>query len=47
MEGRNQIHTLQLRLNDLIGRIKKWNREEFGNIQREQETFQIKMKQIQ
>jgi len=32
MEGRNQMHTLQLRLKDLKGRIKKWNREEFGNI---------------
>lgn len=47
MEGRNQIHTLQLRLKDLKGRRKKWNREEFGNIQKEQETLQINMKQIQ
>jgi len=47
MEGRNQMHTFQLRLKDLKGRIKKWNKEEFGNIQKEQEILQIKMKQIQ
>jgi len=47
MEGRNKMHTLQLRLKDLKGKIKKWNREEFGNIQKEQETLQINMKQIQ
>lgn len=44
MEGRNKMHTLQLRLKYLKGRIKKWNNEEFRNIEKEQETVQIKMK---
>lgn len=47
MEGRNKMHTLQPRLKALKGRIKKCNGEEFGNIQKEQETLLIKMKQIQ
>lgn len=39
MEERTKMHTLQLRLKDLKGKIKKWNREEFGNIQKEQEML--------
>lgn len=34
MEGRNKIHMFQIRLKDLKGKIKKWNREQFGNIQK-------------
>ena len=30
--GRNHMHTFQLRLKDLKGKIKKWKKEEFGNI---------------
>ena len=41
------MHTLQLRLKDLKGKINKWNREEFGHIQKDQEKLQTKMKRIQ
>lgn len=47
MEEINKMHTLQLILKDLKGKIKKCNREEFGNIQKEQEMLQITMKRIQ
>ena len=39
MEGRNKMHTFQIRLKDLKGKIKKWNGEEFGNIQKEKEKL--------
>lgn len=42
IEGRNKMHTLQLKLKDLKGRVKKQNKEEFGNIRKEQEMLQIK-----
>lgn len=35
VEGRNKMHTFQIRLKDLKGKIKKWNKEEFGNIKKE------------
>lgn len=38
MEGRNKMNTFQIRLKDLKGKVKKWNREEFGNIQKERKT---------
>jgi len=41
------MHTLQLRLKELKGKIKKWNREEFGNIQKDQEKLQLDMRRIQ
>jgi len=47
IKGRNKMHTLQLRLKELKGKIKKWNKEEFGNIQKYQEKLQIDMKRIQ
>lgn len=40
IKGRNKMHALQLRLKDLKGKIKKWNREEFGHIQKDQEKLQ-------
>lgn len=46
MEGRNKMHTFQIRLKDLKGKIKKWNREEFGNTQEEKEILQARMKRI-
>lgn len=39
IKGRNKMHTLQLRLKELKGKIKKWNKEEFGNIQKDQEKL--------
>ena len=47
IKGRNKMHTLQLRLKELKGKIKKWNRDEFGNIQKDQEKLQTDMKRIQ
>ena len=41
------MHTFQLKLKDLKGKIKKWNKEEFGNIQKEHELIQTKMKKVQ
>lgn len=41
------MHTLQSRLKELKSKIKNWNREEFGNIQKGQEQLQIEMKRIQ
>jgi len=38
-EGRNKMHTLQLRLKDLKGNIKQWNREEFGNVHKDNEQL--------
>lgn len=31
-EVKNQMHTFQLQLKDLKGKIRKWNKEEFDNI---------------
>ena len=44
--GSNQMHTFQLRLKDLKGKIKKWNKGEFRNIQQEQEIIQTKMNNV-
>jgi len=41
------MHTFQLRLKYLKRKIKKWNKEEFGNIQKEQVIIQTKMKKVQ
>lgn len=41
------MHTFQLRLKELKGKIKKWNREEFGNIQQDQEPIQANMRKVQ
>ena len=46
MEGRNKIHTFQIRLKYIKGKIKKWNREEFGNIQNERGKLQSRMEGI-
>lgn len=46
-KGKNKMHTLQLRLKELEGKIKNWNREEFGNIQKDQEKLQLDMRRIQ
>jgi len=46
-EGRNLMHTFQLGLKDLKGKIKKWNKDEFGNIHQAQELIQVKIKKVQ
>jgi len=30
--GRNKMHTFQLKLKEMKSKLKKWNKEEFGNI---------------
>eukprot|EP00253_Pinus_taeda_P003413 PITA_03413 len=47
MEGQNKMHTFQLRLKNIKGEIKKWNSEEFGNIQQERGKLQTRMAGIQ
>ena len=46
-EGRNLIHTFQLRLKELKGKIKKLNKDEFSNIHHEHELIQVKMRKVQ
>eukprot|EP00253_Pinus_taeda_P003052 PITA_03052 len=35
LQGKGKMHTFQLKLKELKGKIKKWNKEEFGNIMEE------------
>eukprot|EP00253_Pinus_taeda_P033211 PITA_33211 len=46
-EGHNKMHSFQLRLKGIKNKIKKWNREEFGNIQHEQGKLQSRLERIQ
>eukprot|EP00253_Pinus_taeda_P003198 PITA_03198 len=46
-EGRNKIHTFQLRLKEIKSKIKKWNRKEIDNIQQEQGKLQSRLEGIQ
>lgn len=32
VQGTRKMHTFQLKLKELKGKIKRWNKEEFGNI---------------
>jgi len=41
------MHTFQIRLKYIKGKIKKWNREEFVSIQKEKEKLQTRMEGIQ
>ena len=41
------MHSFQLRLKEIKSKIKKWNREEFGNIQQEQGKLQSRLERIQ
>eukprot|EP00253_Pinus_taeda_P025237 PITA_25237 len=41
------MHTFQLKLKELKGKIKKWNREEFGNIMEEKQRLEQEMEEIQ
>lgn len=41
------MHTFQLHLKELKEKIKKWNKEEFGNVQQEQEMLQENMRKVQ
>ena len=41
------MHTFQLKLKELKGKIKKWNKEEFGNIPEEKHKLEKEMEEIQ
>jgi hypothetical protein len=47
VSGHNKMHSFQLRLKQLKAEIKRWNTEEFGNIQQHQIRLQQKMTEIQ
>ena len=40
------MHTFKLKLKDLKQKIKKWNKMEFGNINKEKHTLEGRMHQI-
>eukprot|EP00253_Pinus_taeda_P021277 PITA_21277 len=46
-ESRNKMHTFQLRHKEIKGKIKKLNREEFGNIQQEKGKLETRLEGIQ
>ena len=41
------MHTFQLKLKEIKQRIKKWNKEDFGNILKDQEELKNKMETVQ
>lgn len=45
--GRNKMHTFQLKLKELKGKIKRWNKEEFGNIGKDKQRLEQKMEELQ
>lgn len=47
VQGRGQMQTFQLKLKELKGKIKKWNKEEFGNIFEDKQKLEGEMESIQ
>lgn len=47
VKGKGKMHTFQLKLKELKGKIKKWNREEFWNIMEEKQRLEQEMEEIQ
>jgi len=47
VQGKGKMHTFQLKLKELKGRIKKWNKEEFGNIMEERQKLEGEMETLQ
>jgi len=45
--GRSKMQTFQLKLKELRGKIKKWNKEEFRDIFKEQQRLEQKMSELQ
>eukprot|EP00253_Pinus_taeda_P005568 PITA_05568 len=41
------MHTIRLKLKEIKGKIKKWNKEEFGNIMEEKQKLEKEMEEIQ
>ena len=47
VQGKGRMHTFQLKLKELKGKIKKWNKEEFGNIREEKKKLEREMEALQ
>ena len=47
VQGKRKMHTFQLKLKELKARIKKWNKEEFGNIMEERQKLEGEMEKLQ
>eukprot|EP00253_Pinus_taeda_P003926 PITA_03926 len=47
VKGKGKMHTIQLKLKEIKGKIKKWNKEEFGNIMEERQKLEKEMEEIQ
>jgi len=45
--GRNKMHTFQLKLKEMKSKLKKWNKEEFGNILEEKKRLEQRMEELQ
>lgn len=41
------MHTFQLKLKELRGKIKKWNKEEIGNILKEKQSLEQRINELQ
>eukprot|EP00253_Pinus_taeda_P033060 PITA_33060 len=46
-QGKGKMHTFQLKLKEVKGKIKKWNKEEFGNILEEKQKLEREMESLQ
>lgn len=46
-QGKGNMHTFQLKLKELKGKIKQWNKEEFGNIMEEIHKLERDMEELQ
>eukprot|EP00253_Pinus_taeda_P023512 PITA_23512 len=47
LEGKGKMHMFQLKLKELKGRIKKWNKEEFGNTMEDKQKLEREMESLQ
>eukprot|EP00253_Pinus_taeda_P002372 PITA_02372 len=47
MQGKGKMHMFQLKLKELKGRIKKWNKEEFGNIMEDKQKLEREIESLQ
>eukprot|EP00253_Pinus_taeda_P035189 PITA_35189 len=45
--GKNKMHTFQLKLKEMKNKIKKWNKEEFGNIMEGKKRLEQRMEDLQ
>eukprot|EP00253_Pinus_taeda_P036244 PITA_36244 len=47
LQGKGKMHTFKLKLKELKRNIKRWNKEEFGNIMEEKQRLEQEMEEIQ